>query len=493
MWLFFAACVALFLILRCRWIGHLLVWDEAMALCTARAFNGGIDDPFSAWFWRHPPLHTLSLLGLAPTHAGFAERAEVFSIVICVLNQVLLFLLNRRVFGKVIALWSAFVIALLPGSTFFDVWIKQDHLVVTFGLLALLSFVSGRIFVSGLCLGFALLSKGTAGFFCLAAFLLWLGGARGKRTVKDLLMLVGVSAMTCGWWFLGVLPRVKAPGAGDTFQFALNAQGIWRGDWSFYFAQLPAVLGWIGVSLALTGLVFVLFLRHDSEQQLPRVWRVWPVALLVPAFVLLIIVPNKVPWIIIALLPAWATLAAVALANLTTFLSHAAGDGHRWIRPAIITSAAALVLVAVVPTRSFASIAEKLVASQWRGASNSKEAADVVNRSVSNGDRVLLTSFYYWKGLPAGLPDPIFTYYLSKQPTVLIRSHQLKFDQFVGDIRQYRLDWALLSPEPADASSVFGGFEKQFGIEPQKTTGAWLYRTTKIYELPSTNALSAAR
>src|SRR5688572_4124292 len=86
-WLLLAGCVALFIVLRARWVGHLLVWDEAMALCTARSFTAGADDPFAAWFWRHPPLHSVLLLALSPLKPGFAERAEVLSITIAAINQ----------------------------------------------------------------------------------------------------------------------------------------------------------------------------------------------------------------------------------------------------------------------------------------------------------------------------------------------------------------------------------------------------------------------
>src|SRR5688572_12926435 len=111
MWLLLAGCVALFIVLRARWVGHLLVWDEAMALCTARSFIAGAVDPFAAWFWRHPPLHSVLLLALSPLQPGFAERAEILSIGVAVINQLLLFQLNRRVFGAPVALWSAFIIA----------------------------------------------------------------------------------------------------------------------------------------------------------------------------------------------------------------------------------------------------------------------------------------------------------------------------------------------------------------------------------------------
>jgi hypothetical protein len=481
-WLLLAGCVALFIVLRARWVGHLLVWDEAMALCTARSFTTGADDPFAAWFWRHPPLHSVLLLALRPLQAGFAERAEILSITIAVMNQLLLFQLNRRVFGAVIGLWSAFIIALLPASVFYDVWIKQDHPVVTFGLLALLALPSRRYFLSGLCLGLALLSKATAVFYCLGVFLLWLAGACGKRTVKDIAVLIGTSAITCGWWYLIVVPRARVPGSTDVFKFAASGDALWQSDGFFYLARLPIELGWLAVPLALIGAVLVL-----RKQQGP--FTLWPVAVLAPALLLITLVPNKVPWIVIALVPAWATLAAVAAAGVICGLPLA--ETSR-LRPAIIAIfiAAFSAVTIGTSTRDYEAAARRFVETQWRGAANSREAANAVNAVVSDGERMLLTSFHYWKGLPEGLPDPVFTYYLARKPVFLVRSHKLSFVDLLSEVRQHRLDWALLSPEPDNSGPIIEGLQQRFGLIPAKaTTGALLYRTSVIYQSGSpTNA-----
>ncbi len=482
-WIVLAACVALFVALRARWVGHLLVWDEAMALCTARSFIAGADDPFAAWFWRHPPLHSVLLLALRPLQAGFAERAEMLSIALATINQLLLFQLNRRIFGTTAGLWSAFIVALLPATAFYDVWIKQDHPVVTLGLLALLAFQSRRFFLSGLCLGLALLSKATAAFYCLGVFLLWLAGACGKRNVKDMAVLIGASAVTCGWWYLIVVPRARVPGSTDVFKFAARGDALWQSEWSFYFARLPIELGWGAIALAVIGTV-VLIRKGTRENAL----RLWPLALLVPAQLLIAIVPNKVPWIVIALLPAWATLAAVAAAAIIRGLPLAETS---WFRPVIV----ALFIVAFAgltpgPAPDYESTLRRFVQTQWRGATNSREAANAVNSVVSDGDRMLLTSFHYWKGLPEGLPDPVFTYYLAKKPIFLVRSHKLSFGDLLGEVRKHRLDWALISPEPDNSGPIINGLQQRFGLIPAKaTTGALLYRTSVIYQSdPATNA-----
>jgi 4-amino-4-deoxy-L-arabinose transferase-like glycosyltransferase len=477
MWLLLAGCVALFVVLRARWVGHLLVWDEAMALCTARSFIAGADDPFAAWFWRHPPLHSVLLLALSPLQPGFAERAEILSITIAVINQLLLFQLNRRVFGAPVGLWSAFIIALLPASMFYDVWIKQDHPVVTFGLLALLALQSRRFFLSGLCLGLALLSKATAAFYCLGVFLLWLGGACGKRSIKDIAVLIGTSAITCGWWYLIVVPRERVPGSTDVFKFAASSDALWQSEWFFYFARLPRELGWLALGLTVIGTVFLI--RKGIRE---NAFRLWALAVLVPALLLIMLVPNKVPWIVIALLPAWATLAAVAAAAMMRSLPVAETSRLRPAITALFIAAVATVTLGL-SRRDYESALRRFVEAQWRGAANSREAAGAVNAVVNDGDRMLLTSFYYWKGLPEGLPDPVFTYYVVKKPVYLVRSHKLSFAQLLSEVRQHRLDWALISPEPENSASIIKGLQQRLGLIPAKaTTGALLYRTSVIYE-----------
>jgi hypothetical protein len=50
------------------------------------------------------------------------------------------------------------------------------------------------------------------------------------------------------------------------------------------------------------------------------------------------------------------------------------------------------------------------------------------------------------------------------------------------DIHQYRLDWALLSPEPgAQEQAVFGGFVEQYGLRPYRRLTVFLFHTTALY------------
>ena len=281
-----------------------------------------------------------------------------------------------------------------------------------------------------------------------------------------------------------MVPRVRGTGAGDVFQFAVNSQALWRSEWTFYFAQLPVLLGWLGVTLAVAGAAWAVhaWRKDRAADGLPAAWSVWPLMVLVPALLLISIVPNKVPWIVISLLPAWAALMALAVNELVKLSDKIFSPRAAWLRPALTVGCAVMVAggMLAASTRDYEPMLRRVAESQWRGAANSKEAAEILNRNVRDDERVLLTSFYYWQGLPPGLPDPIFTYYLVKKPAVLLRSHRRALDDVLADIHAHQIDWALLSPEPGEAANaLFGGLERTLGVSPKRTAGAWLFRTTE--------------
>jgi len=506
-WILLVLSAILFVLLRVRWLGHLLVWDEAMTLCTVRAFKAGAHDAFSDWFWRHPPLYTVGMLLLAPFRAGFAERAELFSIFIGLLNQLLLFILTRRVFGVMAALWSAFFLAVMPGSVFFDVWIKQDHPVATFGLLALILLFANRPLYAGLCLGLALLAKETAIFYALTAGLLWLVGVTGKRNWKDLIALTLVPALVCGWWYLIVVPRasvVGSPGhvsfwsslfhgmATEHLRFATRTDTGWENPWHYYFSKLPLELGWLGIALAVAGFVVALCLpfANANGERASRMQRWWPLSLLVPAICLLSLLHAKVPWIVIALIPAWASLQGLALAAIISFLRESP-ISPSFLSRAIPMGLSICVIVAMscsVFRHDYETILHRIDESQWRGASYSREAAELMNKQTHDGERALVTSFHYWKGYAPGQACPIFACYFVRKVDVLLRPHDRSFQDLVNDIKRYRLDWALLSPEAGDAErEIFSGFDQKLGPTPYRLPQAFLYRTTPLYLKNSTS------
>jgi len=516
-------CVALFVALRARWLGHLLSWDEAMNLCTVRAFGSDGRDVFSNWFWRHPPLYCLLMRLLQPLRAGFAERVELMNLALGSLNMGLLYTLNRKAFGRHAALWTAFFLAVMPAGIFFDVWIKRDHLVVTFALGSFLFLLSGRSLYAGLCLGLALLSKETAVFFWGAALLLWAFTSREKRRVSDLAALAIVPLVASAWWFLLInvdggnasSPQTTQAlqkawweqafpgGLTEHLNFAFGKEAGWSKPWYAYLRQLPRVLGPLGVVLAAAGAVSLCApglpstvpalagggCRHSRKQ---GGFALWPVFVLAPAYLILSALRGKVPWVVIALLPAWAALQGLGMTRLLVWsgrigdrLSRPSKIGLRPTAP-VIATLVVLCTVLGVRGRDYDEVFQRVDAGQWRGSSHSHKVAQLANRLVQDEERVLITSFHYWKNLPPAHPCAVFTYYFSRDAQVLVRSHETGFEGLCDDIREYRLDWAVLSPEPGEAErEILDGFAGRLGLVPYPLPKAVVFNTSGLYAAPS--------
>jgi 4-amino-4-deoxy-L-arabinose transferase-like glycosyltransferase len=476
-WLLLGICVAIFLALRIRWVGHLLVWDEAMTLCTVRSFVSGGHDYFSHWFWRHPPLFTTIMTLLSPLQSGFERRAEYLAIGFGVINLLLLFRLNHKLFGTTAALWSAFFISVMPGAVLFDTWIKTDHPVTTFGLLALLSLLADRTLLAGLCIGLAFLSKETAVFYAVAAILLYLAKPRGQWNARGVLALTLIPIITCGWWYLvfasesGAQLSILSGGILQHFHFGTGTETGFATSWYYYLQQLPIDLGLPGLILAVTGAIVIALSPIKKDLR-----ALWPLFLLLPSYTVLAVLKSKVPWVVIVLLPAWATLQGITMSTCMDMAKR---------RYSILPSALAVFIMAIsflpLVGRDYETMLRNVDAGQWRGAAYSRQAAEVMNMLVRDGDRVLITSFHYWKGLGPGEPCAVFAYYFTKKAEVVMRPHEASFDQLQNDIGKYRIDWALLSPEPGKEHELFSGFMGKLGLRPYKLKQACIFKTTGVY------------
>ena len=496
-WAVLLLSMTLFVYLRARWVGHLLVWDEAMNLTTVRAFKAGGQDDFSNWFWRHPPLFCLLMLGLRPLQAGFAERTEILAILIGLLNLGLLFRLNRRLFGLSIALWSVFLLACMPGSILFDVWIKRDHPVTTFGLLAITFILSRRPLPAGVCLGLALLFKETGVFYLLAVVLLWAVRRGERRTWGTLACITLVPAVVASWWYLGVKPlianagdagniarRTLFSGIAEHVELAFNANSIWANPWFYYLTRIEPYLGPVFIALIFTALIT--FMRRRAREL--RTNAAWTILLIVPTYLLLSLLSSKVPWVPMTLAPAWATLAAIGAATLVQLLQRVAPPSLSGRRRRTLAAAfsALLAMSCVVPVarRDYDATLEEVDAGQLRGARFSYEAAQAMNARVNDNDRILLTSFYYWQGVPPTHACPVFAYYFIRNPEVLMRSHLASFADLHADIVRYGIDWALLSPPPGPhAQAVFRGFTQDLGLPPHPLGATAIFHTTPLKEV----------
>lgn len=495
-----AACLALYAFLRIRWVGHLLTWDEAMDLLTVRAFVSRGHDTYAEWFWRHPPLYCLLMSLLQPLRTGFAERVETMNVLLGMVNAALLGWLALRLWGRRAALWSLFMVAVLPASMFFDVWVKRDHPVLTFALPALLCLLSRRCLAAAVLLGLALLCKLTAVFYWGAALLLWAAGAAGPRRLRDAVALAVVPALASGWWYLIVSPLNAAARSGAPhgspgwaalspanlvylLRFATSGENVWRQPWHYYLSELPGALGYAGLALAAGGAALLLWAGLSRKEDgttfraKGAIAGAWPLAVLAPSYLLLSLLPSKVLWVPIVLYPAWAAAQAVAAAAAVAAAGRLAPRLPQVAR-GLAASAIALAMLVPALRMDYAATLER--AGLGRAEAWSRAAAEAVNAHVRDTDRFLVTSFHYWSGQRAQA-CPIFVYYLERRPETLVRSHRATFAQLVDDVRKFRIDWVLASPAPgAAASDVLGGFTRSLGLPPIPCGRACLFHTSGI-------------
>lgn len=486
-----------FVLLRVRWVGHVLVWDEALNVCSFRALASQSTDPYSNWFWCHPPLFYLFTLLLSPTAPGFAARIQILSIALGCVSCLFLYVLNKRVFGTATAWWSVFFLAVMPGAVFFDVWVKRDMAVTVFGLLSLVLWALRRYLLSGLALGLAFLSKETALFYAFA-----IGGIsllEGKRMRwRPLLTVAGMAVLVSAWWFVGFSSTVKY----FTSFFSGSKEildSVWYEPWHFYFGRLPSDLGVPGLVFGavgmLTGLIaFYAIVRCRREKRSPAA--LWPLTFLVPSYLLLCLSRGKLAWISAGLFPAWATLEAVGVMTVARFLKRHPGvwrarAGLDVRRRVFLTGVygcgvllAAWLFCAAYERVDYEDVLHRMHPGFCWAARASREAAEALNLAAKPGERALVTSLYYWRNsyIPH-VPDAAFAYYLDDIP-VVIRSHDASSETLVAAIREYRLDWALLSPVPCRTGQpeVIRYLMDTYDLRPRVLTGARLFRTTSIYE-----------
>jgi 4-amino-4-deoxy-L-arabinose transferase-like glycosyltransferase len=397
---------------------------------------------------------------LSPLRDGFAERSQLAAVLVQSLNLVLLYLLNRAAFGRRVALLASVCLALLPGAVFFDVWIKRDHLVTTFGLLALLAGVRNRVLLAGFCLGLSLLSKETGVFFVPPAMLMLFGRSRGSMAWKAPMVALGVAGATCGWWYALFSTTVRS-----IFGFAAGSEPTlteWSYPWYYYGERLISELGLAGCALAGAGLLGAGWRGgRDASSAMPvrelvTTPRLWPWITLFFGYLALSLSHGKTPWMTVSFYPAWATVAGIGLVALIDLFRLAWPGGVRGNLIGSLAGAACCASLLITALgRPHADEQKKLGIGWWWGSDASRQAAEAVNRVTTDKDRLLLTSFYYWGDDPVPTPCPIFAYYFRKDVPTLVQSFLLTPDKAAQLVRDHRLTWALFSPDPRKGGNEF--------------------------------------
>lgn len=452
-----------------------------MDLLAVRSFVAQGTDEFSSWFYRHPPLFCLLMILCRPFQAGYAERVEIMAIMIGVINLLLLFALNRKLFGERAALWSCFFLAVMPGAMFFDVWIKRDHGVTTFALLALLALHGRRTWLAALAIGIAFLFKITAAFYYIAIIVYCLMEFRRRGGKAQLAVMLSVPALVCGWWY-AVIDTSKVH-----VSYATMAEDFWSQPWFVYFRDLMLELGWpIQAILVLSVIPALAALRR---RRLP-VWarRAWPVHMLIPVYAGLSLLPNKTPWIVITLFPAWATLAGLSVDGLWRMVNRSENRAaHRRKIFAAARVSIAILIIGVCAAQAarihYDEYFQTLLPDHHGASILAKDIVDYCNDVMKDGDRVLLTNFHFWGGVERRQPCAVFTYYLRPKVLVLMRPHDIPGDVLYDDVMEFKIDWAVVSPEPGESlQRMHREFYAKAGLLPKELQKAVVYDTRSLHE-----------
>lgn len=490
-WLFLLSGLALYVFLRLPWVGHLLMWDEAMNLCAVRSFAAQGHDCYSNWFWHHPPLLGLVMLLLHPLQSGFAERAQLLLILIGILNSLTLFALCRMAFGTAAALWSVFFYAVMPAAICFDLWIKQDPLASLFGMLSMIAFLRRRFVLSGALMGVAFLAKEISAFYAIGIGVLWLIQPREERKIRNLVIIGAVAALLSAWWYVGFSSSIAY-----FIAFAVNFSNkgvdvwMWSRPWHYFLGKLDLDLGSLGLALSLLG-VLGIGSWYRSRARDPSL--LWPLAVLVPAYLLISMARGKAVWFTIALYPVFAALQGVGIQALLTVVQSRLdrlSTKRAWMGP-VCPKCAVVAIALAVASYSVAGVLgrdyERTLYAQdggiWWGAQASRQAAMMVNGVARAGQKVLITPMSYWQYRDKE-PCPIFVYYLNDIP-VLVRPYNLSAQDLVDAVREYHLDWAMVSPEGvAGLRALLQPLVRDYGVSPMFLQGACIFKTDSIYKNP---------
>lgn len=443
----------------------MLSWDEAWNLCALRYLAGG-GDLFTFQFWRHPPIYMIFGFLLSPLKPGFEYRMEFLSLLLSTLALIALIKLISHVYGKHIALFTAIAYILLPGPLFFDTWVKRDPVVTLFGLLSVLAFFKRKNLQAGIFLGFALLGKETAMFYCAALFMMMVCQCHVRRFLKRFLVIFGPAFLIAGWWY--VLVDRGSAGYFDFYSGHSSEAQDFGGPWWYYLEKLYLDLGLPGIILTVIGSLALLTsgstLRKtgcDTNKLFFSRPRYFPFFLLLPTYLLLFLSSGKPFWITISLQPALALLTGIGLAFLWKLPKFFPSGNRKKItrETGLLGSAVVLAIILSIPLFGFnyKEYYKKYSPHYQSGIGISYEISEIVNKNVKDNEKILILPMLYRNG--PTMPDPIFYWHLKVSPRILYNSNlKINYPELEGTVVKHKINWILMCP--VDGSSQFDILKK---------------------------------
>lgn len=425
---------AIFLLLRIKTLGHLLMWDEAWNILSLRAFlSNAKADPFYWGYFFHPPFYMTFAQFLAPFQSGIDIRLESLSLVFSYATLYITYLLSARIGGWKYAWVSGLLLSLMPVSIGYDTWIKRDGLASALCYLAILLLLKKKFFWCALALSFALLSKESALFFIIAIvpilFLL-----KEKIDIKKIMMMCATIFILTSWWYVLFSSLTKT--AFKIYFQASDYYALWANSPLYLFRKLPSDLGPAMLFFFIVGIFYILYLTFRSKK-----WR-WGITLVILAAIYIpssFFITAKAPWLCLSARPALA-MAAGAGALLLMKMAK---------RSKVVLGALLISFIYVLYTGfafSYPQYHMKTYSNGWPGADSSKKLACYLNEHMRDDDRLMITEFAYWS-MPV---CAVFLYYWKGCPIEIIKGEQ-KAGNVIKEITMNKISWFVVvdSPHPS--------------------------------------------
>lgn len=375
--------ILLFLWLRMRNLNHLFVYDEAHFVLMTKSFVKGIPDQWHQFIRFHPPLYLLTCAFIFKYLNLVPVSFELVSILFSLGTLIVIYLLASSLFGKTTGALSAFFFSILPASTVFNTWIKQDSMAIFFLSLSVYLFMKEKYHLSGIALGLGLLSKEIA-IFALMTIALFSLACLSRDKIEGTIIAGAIGGLLSFWWYTW-LSVSKGHFLG--FFRGTNLEGkTWSQPWSYYFKGLPTDLGWPLLCLVAIGCVTCIYYRVKGSEAflLPLTW-------FLGIYIFLSVSVGKPYWMMDAATPALAILAAIGLAEISSIARSLLPSHKRGTFLKLAVIAVALLTGTIAAFRvDHASYNRARLDNYWTGSEYSKRDADFFNEHAEEGDTILM-------------------------------------------------------------------------------------------------------
>lgn len=327
--LWLAGIVVAALVIRARFVGHPLGWDEANLLIALRDF---VETGAVGLYWKvHGPVYMLLALPFSYFSRYPHVAVQVMSTLFSLGCVVMLYQLTRLLMDEDTAVVAAAALTAMPLGAIYSTWVKPESLMVLLSLTALWLFLKGRWALAAVPMAVAVLTKEYS-LLVPGATLVWAACTFQWGTVRRWLGWMAVTGALTSWFFVAFW------GAGGHFLdnfFGASMEGIWwTKPWYYYLKILPADLGWGVLAFAVVGAVWGLWRSagDDFGYTLPLVW-------LAVVYALFSVSSVKVHWYLYQATPVWAMVAGAGVVGL---LKLAPSDGRRWVAIGLVAVLLAL-------------------------------------------------------------------------------------------------------------------------------------------------------